>query len=229
MLSEVRRLSAKEAHQNRFRREVRERREEIPPAAPPPGKIPESVSNPLLQRALTELLEVILADSESADLVKGELPEEMLDSGPYAVAVETVIQARMNDEWEDAPAMITQRLVECEFDYAGLTAVLSAEPRKHSRSYCLKTVRDCLKRIKILYFEKQLKHIKTAFVSMPPGPDRNELLRKSVELTRSLNALNHPRIQEKPKPAKRYLLPDEQRPPEEIVIEESTETEIEIG
>ena len=63
-----------------------------------------------------ELLEVILADSESADLVKGELPEEMLDSGPYAVAVETVIQARMNDEWEDAPAMITQRLVECEFD-----------------------------------------------------------------------------------------------------------------
>ncbi|MEI3003242.1 MAG: hypothetical protein V8T87_01275 [Victivallales bacterium] len=82
MLSEVRRLSAKEAHQNRFRREVRERREEIPPAAPPPGKIPESVSNPLLQRALTELLEVILADSESADLVKGELPEEMLDSGP---------------------------------------------------------------------------------------------------------------------------------------------------
>ena len=229
MLSEVRRLSAKEVHQNRFRREVRERREEIPPAAPPPGKIPESVSNPLLQRALTELLEVILADSESADLVKGELPEEMLDSGPYAVAVETVIQARMNDEWEDAPAMITQRLVECEFDYAGLTAVLSAEPRKHSRSYCLKTVRDCLKRIKILYFEKQLKHIKTAFVSMPPGPDRNELLRKSVELTRSLNALNHPRIQEKPKPAKRYLLPDEQRPPEEIVIEESTETEIEIG
>ena len=153
----------------------------------------------------------------------------MLDSGPYAVAVETVIQARMNDEWEDAPAMITQRLVECEFDYAGLTAVLSAEPRKHSRSYCLKTVRDCLKRIKILYFEKQLKHIKTAFVSIPPGPDRNELLRKSVELTRSLNALNHPRIQEKPKPAKRYLLPDEQRPPEEIVIEESTETEIEIG
>ncbi len=229
MLSEVRRLSAKEAHQNRFRREAREPQEA--PAAPLPENVPESVSNPLLQKALTVLLEVILADSRSADLVKGELPEEMLDSGPYAVAVETVIQACMNDEWKDAPAMIAQRLIPCEFDYAGVTAVLSAEPQgeKKSSSYYLKTARDCLKRIKILYFGKQLKQIRAEFVSMPPGPARKELLRKSVELTRSLNALNHPRTQEKPKTVKRYLLPDEQPPSEEIVMEEASETEIEIG
>ena len=34
----------------------------------------------------------------------------MLDSGPLAVAVEILVQAEMNGEWEQAPALITKKL-----------------------------------------------------------------------------------------------------------------------
>ena len=207
MLAEVHRISAKEAHRNRFQRGTcdPEKTAEQPPKA---ENLPDSVSNPLLARALAELLEVILSDEESADAVKADLPPEMLDRGPLAVAVETVIQARMNDEWKDAPAMITKSLLECEFDCGPLSALLAAEPEKHSRSYCLKTVRDCLKRIRILFFEKQLAELKRTFASLPRGSERDEVLRKTVELTRELNMLNHSRRRETVKPVKRYLLPD---------------------
>ena len=209
MLAEVRRISAKEARRNRFQDEARNRRETAQESSSPASPLPESVANPLLARALAELLEVILGDAEAADFTKEELPPEMLDNGPFAVAVETVIQARMNDEWEDAPAMITRRLLECEFDCGPLSAILAAGPRKHSRSYCAKTARDCLKRIRILSLEKQLRELKKNFASTPRGTERNELLKKTVELTRALNALNHPRLREPTTTGKRYLLPDE--------------------
>ena len=210
MLAEVRRISAKEARKNRFQHGAHERRKpEAESTAPPPDTLPESVANPLLAKALAELLEVILSDSDAADFVKAELPPEMLDNGPFAVAVETVIQSRMNDEWEDAPAVIARRLIGCEFDCGPLSAVLAAEPRKHSRSYCAKTAGDCLKRIRILFVEKQLRELKKNFAATPPGAERNELLKKTVELTRALNALNHPRLREKATSGKRYLLPDD--------------------
>ena len=208
MLAEVHRLSAKEAHRNRFQRETRGQ-EKNGEQSPKPKQLPESVANPILAKALAELLEVILSNEESADMVKADLPPEMLDNGPFAVAVETVIQARMNDEWADAPAMITRRLLECEFDCGPLSALLAAEPEKHSRSYCLKTVRDCLKRIRILFFEKQLADLKKNFSAMPRGPERDEVLKKTVELTRELNMLNHPQRRETAKPVKRYLLPED--------------------
>ena len=207
MLSEVRRLSAKEAQRPRFPREERERGN-MTEKTGPPAMLPESVSNPLLSKALAELLEVILHDENAADAAKAELPPEMLDNGPFAVAVETVIQARMNDEWKEAPALITRRLIECEFDCGPLNALLAAGPRNLSRSCCLKTVKDCLKRIRILSIERQLLDLKKNVISMPRGPDRDQLLKKIVLLTRSLNAINHPPSGEPLRTVRRYLLPD---------------------
>ena len=72
--------------------------------------LPDSMKDPLLKQAFFQLLSVLLKSKKSTRRTAEALPSEMLDSGPLAVAVEILVQAEMNGEWEQAPALITKKL-----------------------------------------------------------------------------------------------------------------------
>ena len=84
--------------------------EETAESRVPPAALPDSLTNPLLRRALGELLEVILQNEKEAENAMNSLSHEMLDEGPLARAVEVVIESKMNGEWELAGENIGRSL-----------------------------------------------------------------------------------------------------------------------
>ena len=92
----------------------------------PTATLPESMKNPLLRKALSELLEVILQNEKQAENAMNSLEGGMLDEGPLARAVEIVIQAKMNGEWDLATENIVHafsRGVDCPELFAILARV----------------------------------------------------------------------------------------------------------
>ena len=92
----------------------------------PGAALPDSMKNPLLRKALSELLEVILQNEKQAENAMNSLEGGMLDEGPLARAVEIVIQAKMNGEWVLATENIVHafsRGVDCPELFAILARV----------------------------------------------------------------------------------------------------------
>lgn len=154
-------------------------------------EVPESVKNPLLKKALSGLLEVIIRNGVCAEAAKNEITHDMLDTGPLASAVETVIQAKINGEWEHSAAMITQNILsDPDKPCPELSAILAKEPSAQSQTILLKTASDCIKVIKTMHLRRQIESIRIQFAGMEPGPERDDLVRQMSELTRSISKLS---------------------------------------
>ena len=149
----------------------------------PPRKDPELLR---YRKALFEMLDCILADEYAAEIVTREVQPDLLDSSDYSRAIDDVIQAKMLDEWADAPARILERYGEQEI--AGeLSELLMREPLAEplQKRYVHRTLKDCLKIIN-LYRLNLLIHQKTDEVRLlpPDSPRRGELAKELLELSR---------------------------------------------
>ena len=71
---------------------------------------PETQAQKRYKKALFEILEVLLEYEEIAGIASEQLPPELLDQTPAAIAVNEVIQAKMLDEWSDSAAHIIEKL-----------------------------------------------------------------------------------------------------------------------
>ena len=220
------------------------------------GSLPDSEKFPRLHQAFVQLLKVLLKSRKLTEKAASELPAEMMDQGPFAVAVETLIEAQMNGEWEQAPAQITKKLALLSLHSPELDGILAsrgeeeekkkappppppAEPpgatlrpeeeaekrrealrneraeaklrelglpgpeetqmsiqrnneRLRKRDIARKTVADCILVIKQHFLEKERRSLMESILKTPPGEARNELLRRSVQLSRELVKLNNP-------------------------------------
>lgn len=75
-----------------------------------PVQTPETQAQKRYKKALMEVLEVLLEYEDAAAIASEQIPPELLDQSPLAVAVNEVIQAKMLDEWSDSPARIIEQL-----------------------------------------------------------------------------------------------------------------------
>ncbi|MBO4305437.1 MAG: hypothetical protein J6A21_12710, partial [Lentisphaeria bacterium] len=64
--------------------------------------------------------------------------------------------------------------------------------RLRKRDIARKTVADCILVIKQHFLEKERRSLMESILKTPPGEARNELLRRSVQLSRELVKLNNP-------------------------------------
>ena len=109
LYAELVRTARKEAERKERYARYEQEREDVrnqTPAAP----APETQAQKRYKKALMEVLEVLLEYEDAAVVAGEQIPPELLDQSPLAVAVNEVIQAKMLDEWSDSPARIIERL-----------------------------------------------------------------------------------------------------------------------
>ncbi len=152
----------------------------------PAGPLPDSMTDPKLKIALTELLRTLLNHRECADRIAQELLPDYLDDGPVPQAIITLIQAHLNNEWEQGPAEITRQLTSCPLDGSAVYAILSEETAPQSEDIAEKIVQDCLKSIRRLHLQKQIAELRKLLAGVPQGEERQSLLHEFMNLTTQL-------------------------------------------
>lgn len=182
--TELKHLEARQRHTP-----LREHRRTENPAeqtSKPAGPLPDSMTDPKLKIALTELLRTLLNHRECADRIAQELPPDYLDEGPVPQAIITLIQAHLNNEWEQGPAEITRQLTSCPLDGSAVYALLSEETAPQSEDIAEKIVQDCLKSIRRLHLQKQIAELRKLLAGVPQGEERQSLLHEFMNLTTQL-------------------------------------------
>ncbi len=160
--------------------------------------------DPQLRKALCELLECMLQDGSTAARMAGEdIAPEIFQGDPVGKAVEIVIQAKINGEWEDSPRRILEMLRE-QPDCPELTALLATEPPQRSRRFLDKTVDGVLTKLRNAELKGEEERLKREHAAAEQGPERDA---KALELTAlhrkrlALNVRRRPQAQSAPPPA----------------------------
>ena len=167
-------------------REHRRTKNHAEQTSKPAGPLPDSMTDPKLKIALTELLRTLLNHRECADRIAQELLPDYLDDGPVPQAIITLIQAHLNNEWEQGPAEITRQLTSCPLDGSAVYAILSEETAPQSEDIAEKIVQDCLKSIRRLHLQKQIAELRKLLAGVPQGEERQSLLHEFMNLTTQL-------------------------------------------
>ena len=151
------------------------------------GPLPLSMTDPKLKVVLFELLRLLLNNRACVEKAARELSPDDLDDGPVALAVTIIVQAHLNGNWEHGAAEITRELASYPLDCSEVFTALTEEAVKpESDEIPLRIVDDCLKSIRIIRLKQQIAELRREMNRMPPGEDRNELLREFMDLTREL-------------------------------------------
>ena len=151
------------------------------------GPLPLSMTDPKLKVVLFELLRLLLNNRACVEKAARELSPDDLDDGPVAVAVTIIVQAHLNGNWEHGAAEITRELASYPLDCSEVFTALTEEVGKpESDEIPLRIVDDCMKSIRIIRLKQQIAELRREMNRMPPGEDRNELLKEFMELTREL-------------------------------------------
>ena len=182
--TELKHLEARQRHTPL--REHRRTENHAEQTSKPAGPLPDSMTDPKLKIALTELLRTLLNHRECADRIAQELPPDYLDEGPVPQAIITLIQAHLNNEWEQGPAEITRQLTSCPLDGSAVYALLSEETEPQSEDIAEKIVQDCLKSIRRLHLQKQIAELRKLLAGVPQGEERQSLLHEFMNLTTQL-------------------------------------------
>jgi DNA primase len=151
------------------------------------GPLPLSMTDPKLKVVLSELLRLLLNNRACVEKAARELSPDDLDDGPVAMAVTIIVQAHLNGNWEHGAAEITRELASCPLDCSEVFTALTEEPGKpESDEIPLRIVDDCMKSIRTIRLKQQIAELRREMNRMPPGEDRNGLLREFMDLTREL-------------------------------------------
>ncbi|MBE6371156.1 MAG: hypothetical protein E7055_03680 [Lentisphaerae bacterium] len=145
------------------------------------------MTDPKLKVVLFELLRLLLNNRACVEKAARELSPDDLDDGPVAMAVTIIVQAHLNGNWEHGAAEITRELASYPLDCSEVFTALTEEVRKpESDEIPLRIVDDCMKSIRIIRLKQQIAELRREMNRMPPGEDRNELLKEFMDLTREL-------------------------------------------
>ena len=154
------------------------------------GPLPDSMKDKQLKTVLTELFRTALNCRAAAEMLALELPPDDLDDGDVAVALSTLIQCHLNNEWENCRKQVTLAVSRCTYEGDGdLPEILTSETAPLRESVGLKIAKDCLRRIRRRNVEKQIASLKRLLLELPEGEERQGALQEFMDLTRSLMKL----------------------------------------
>lgn len=154
------------------------------------GSLPESMTDPLFNTILLELFSTALNCRSVASLLARELPPDELDDGDVSLALSSVIQSHLNEEWDCVRKQVSAALNHCAYGSDGkVLEILTAETGVVREHMGLKTAQDCLRRLRRRNVEKQIASVKRLLQELPAGEERQSALQEFMELTRSLMKL----------------------------------------
>ena len=181
-------LKKADSKQHQMLRHAAERRTANPGGpAVPQRELPLSMSDPKMKVILTELFRNILHNRACAEKTARELPADYLDEGPLPRAITILVQAYLNEEWENGPAKVSRALASCPQDCSDVFTLLTEEVKPaESDEIPLRIVSDCLQSIRRKYLQRQIADVRKMLNGHPDGEDRTELLKEFMNLTRNL-------------------------------------------
>ena len=111
----------------------------------------------------------------------------MLDDGPVSQAVMILVQAHLDNDWEQGPAKVTRALASCRLDCSEVFSLLTEEEKPwDSDEIPLRIVEDCLRNIRRKYLQLRIADLRKMLAKHPEGAERDELLHEFMNLTRNL-------------------------------------------
>lgn len=147
--------------------------------------------NTQVVKAMADLLMCLMQDKAAASKAAGELGDIVFTDadGPLGKAVETVIQATINGEWEDAGRQVASSLDQSK-DCSKVTALLAAEGVELKPRFLEKTVDDCLRLIRVEHAKSKLAELMRLYLAAPDGPEREALAASHAALSKYIMQLN---------------------------------------
>ncbi len=85
-----------------------------------------------VRKAFRELLAILLADEALARQAAHDVEESMCDSTPIGTALDLLIQATLDDLWQDAPSLILMELTKQGADTAEFSAIIAGNEPEES-------------------------------------------------------------------------------------------------
>jgi len=151
--------------------------------------------DPQFRKALCELLECVLQDGTAASRIAAEeISPELLQEDLIGRAIEVVIQAKLNGEWEEAPTRILE-MISGQPDCPELTAILASEAKERKRAFLDKTVDDILRRIRNEELKREAARKIADYNAAQPGPERDAMLLEITSLQKRRADFNKRRRQ----------------------------------
>ena len=211
LYAELVRVAKKEAEQRE--RYARYEQEKTPVHDAPPRETKEQKR---YKKALFEILDVLLKYEEAAALAVEQIPTELLDQEPFSIAINEVIQAKMLEEWSDAPNRIIEQLEQKNMiddkmslllmggrndgesqpeestGSAGESEKQTAEQKKlrQEKKLALQVLAEDIRVLKEFRLKEKMEHIMEQFSRMPQDdPGRIPLLQEFSSLTKERAAL----------------------------------------
>ena len=204
LYSELIRSAKKEAEQKERYAHYEQMREQRNQNASDPVK-QETQAEKRCKRALLEVLEVILKQEEAAEIAVEKFPPELLDQSPLSIAVNEVIQAKMLEEWTEAPARIIARLEPEGLIGEELSRILMTDPSdesvegekkeskgltKKEKAALLQLLTEDANVIREYRINQRMEQLMERFArSAPDDPVRGDLIRELGELTKERASL----------------------------------------
>ena len=178
---------------------------------------PETHTEKRYKKALLELLEVLLKFEEVAAAAVEQIPPELLNQSPAALAINEIIQAKMLEEWSEAPQRVIDLLEPERLISQELSLLLMGEPepeepvepaenlteeqlkaaekekkRKFEREkkLALQVLAQDVKLLKEFSITMQMEQLMERFARLASDdPEKKELMEKIGSLTRERAAL----------------------------------------
>ena len=160
---------------------------------------PRSIRMPGLQKSFEELLLLLLKEKQFAEMASSDIEGAMLDESPLGIAIETVIAASFNDEWEDASSLIMLRLQQKNMPLEQIATLLtspqnespqgnqsSPERQEKEKQFALNSYKACVKHIRKCYYTDERQRLLNYALSLPDGPEKRSLTAKITEYSRAL-------------------------------------------
>ncbi len=153
----------------------------------------KSMSN--ASRSILRLFDIAVHDEAAAKAILASLSEIVIGDhyGPEGRALEAVLQATLNGEWDSAPAQAMAALGS-QTDCPAITALLAAETFSGNPKHMEKELSDCANFILLDEFRRQELECKSQMASLAPGSDAfTACLIKATNLRRKCLELVNPR------------------------------------
>ena len=141
---------------------------------------PLSMRHAGLRQAFYELLSLLLASETYAQRAVGDLEAELLDESPAGRALETLVGAAMNGEWDEAPEQISMMMESQNIRDDEISGLLVREADVQPPDDADRIYRSCLTAIRRTVLSDKKRRLIRHAMSLPDGSEEKKKLSEEI-------------------------------------------------
>lgn len=141
---------------------------------------PLSMRHAGLRQAFYELLSLLLVSEPHAQQAVGDLEAELLDESPAGRALETLVGAAMNGEWDEAPEQISMMMESRNIRDDEISGLLMREADVQPPADADRIYQGCLTAIRRTVLSDKKRRLIRHAMSLPDGSEEKKKLSEEI-------------------------------------------------